>query len=90
MIKNLEIEIEFFGAFSHFKSEKPTILIIEENTKVYELKNKLYQKLKEYDDGNLENLINTSAIADDDRIYNRNENIIKAGKYAILPPVNGG
>ena len=86
----LEIEIEYFGAFSRFKEESPLKMDVVIGTKTSDLKAKLYSYLKEYDDGNLLGLINSSAIADDDRVYNSTDEIFKSGKYAILPPVNGG
>lgn len=85
-----EIEIEYFGAFSRFKEETPMIIKMPMNSNIQNLKAELYHALKEYDDGKLEELILSSAIADDFRIYNKNETICKSGKFAILPPVNGG
>lgn len=86
----IEIEIELYGALSHFKSQSPLILRACKNIEIADLKEILFNNLKEYDDGNLQNHINTCAFADDDRIYPKDYKLNSSMKLAILPPVNGG
>lgn len=86
----IEIEIELYGALSLFKSQSPLILRANKNIEIADLKEILFNNLKEYDDGNLQNLINTCAFADDDRIYPKDYKLNSSMKLAILPPVNGG
>ena len=86
----IEIEIELYGALSRFKSQSPLILSVSKNIEIADLKEILFNNLKEYDDGNLQNLINTCAFADDDRIYPKDYKLNSSIKLAILPPVNGG
>ena len=86
----IEIEIELYGALSLFKSQSPLILRANKNIEIADLKEILFNNLKEYDDGNLQNLINTCAFADDDRIYPKDYKLNSSIKLAILPPVNGG
>ncbi len=90
MTNTYDIEIEYFGAFSRFKGETPLVLKMPVNSTVQDLKTSLFKALSEFDDGKLKSLITSSAIADDYRIYNKGEIINKSGKFAILPPVNGG
>ncbi len=90
MTNNINIEIEYFGAFSKFKDEVPLTLELPLNSTIQDLKTAIFNALSEFDDGKLEGLIAASAIADDNRIYNKDETISKSGKFAILPPVNGG
>lgn len=90
MTNAYDIEIEYFGAFSRFKDETPLILKMPANSTIQDLKTTLFNALSEFDDGKLEGLIISSAIADDYRIYNKDETINKSGRFAILPPVNGG
>lgn len=86
----IEIEIELYGAFSRFKSQSPFILRAKKDIEIADLKKILFKKLQEYDDGNLQNLINTCAFADDDKIYPKDYKLQSSMKLAILPPVNGG
>lgn len=86
----IEIEIELYGAFSRFKSQSPFILRAKKDIEIADLKEIIFKKLQEYDDGNLQNLINTCAFADDDKIYPKDYKLQSSMKLAILPPVNGG
>lgn len=86
----IEIEIELYGVMSRFKSQSPFILRTKKDIEIAALKEILFKKLQEYDDGNLQYLINTCAFADDDKIYPKEFKLQSSIKLAILPPVNGG
>lgn len=85
-----KIEIDFYGTFSRFSSNDPVLISLNQGSTISQLKLAIFELLREYDDGNLQSLINVSAIADDNQIYQKDFVINEDAKFAILPPVNGG
>lgn len=91
MSKFANIEIELFGAFSGFKSDKALILQIPIGEGVAAIKAAILKHIKEMaPDFSNEKLIQVSAIANASSILGDEFVVESDEKLAILPPVNGG
>lgn len=91
MLETIKIEVELYGAFSNYKNENGFFVELKNGANIKDLKNAIFLKLSQNEANEaLQNLVNSSAIGDDTRLYS-NEEILRTNlKLAILPPVSGG
>ena len=90
----IDIEMKMFGVFRKFqKDKKPITFKIKSPASIEQVKKVLSVRLSENSkefDGNAEQLIMDSAIADDNEVLTSNTILDHSCSLSILPPVCGG
>ena len=88
---SVKIEIQLFGAFRKFSSKNPMILHVPAGMNISEIRKKIRLELEQLNPGfNQNDLINESALADEEEVLAEDFVVSKETSLALLPPVCGG
>ncbi|MBP9777591.1 MAG: hypothetical protein KBD25_00250 [Rickettsiaceae bacterium] len=90
--ENININIKFFGPLKKYsKYKKLDAILVKPGCTVSEFKNTLLGIITNLEqNSNARSLIMSSAIADDTRVYQNEDKLLKNISLLVLPPVCGG